>query len=108
DAAWVPEPWASRLVAEAGAHIVLEESSLWPGGRFTTTNVIARRAFLEANPDLVKRFLKAHRELTAWLNANPEEGARVVNDGIKRLTGKPLPAEVLQQEWHRVVFTTDP
>ncbi|MCE9582000.1 MAG: ABC transporter substrate-binding protein [Planctomycetes bacterium] len=108
DAAWVPEPWGTRLVAEAGGKILFEEKDQWPGGRFTITNVIARRGFLEANKDLVKRFLKAHDDLTAWLNANPEEGAKVVNEGIKRITGKALPPETLRQAWSRVVFTTDP
>ncbi len=108
DAAWVPEPWATRLVAEAGGRILFEEKSQWPGGKFTITNVIARRGFLEANGDLVKRFLEAHDGLTAWLNANPEEGAKVVNDGIRRVTGKALPTETLRQAWSRVEFTTDP
>lgn len=108
DAAWVPEPWATRLVAEAGGKILFEEKSRWPGAQFTITNVIARRAFLEANRDLVKRFLEAHDGLTAWLNANPDEAVQLVNDGIKRITGKALPPDTLRQAWSRVVFTTDP
>jgi NitT/TauT family transport system substrate-binding protein len=108
DAAWVPEPWATRLVAEAGGKLLFEEKTLWPGGQFITTNVIARRAFLDANRDLVKRFLRAHDELTAWLNAEPEAASKAVNDGIKRITGKSLPPDVLKVAWSRVVFTTDP
>lgn len=108
DAAWVPEPWASRLVAEAGARILFEEKTLWPGRKFTTTTVIARRAFLDANRDIVKRFLGAHEALTAWVNANPDEARRLVNEGLKRLTGKALAPDVLRQAWDRVVFTTDP
>ena len=30
DAAWAPEPWASRLVHDAGGKIFLDERSLWP------------------------------------------------------------------------------
>jgi len=32
DGAWVPEPWASRLVLEGGGRVLLDESSLWPRG----------------------------------------------------------------------------
>lgn len=108
DAAWVPEPWAARLVAEAGGTILFEEKSLWPQARFTITNVIARRAFLDANRGLVAKFLEAHDALTAWLNERPEEAAEAVNDGIRRITGKAMPPDVLRQAWGRVVFTTDP
>jgi NitT/TauT family transport system substrate-binding protein len=33
DGAWVPEPWASRLVLEGGGTVLVDEKSLWPGGR---------------------------------------------------------------------------
>ncbi|NEC92947.1 ABC transporter substrate-binding protein, partial [Streptomyces sp. SID12501] len=39
DGAWVPEPTASKLVAEGG-RVLLDERDLWPGGRFVITNVI--------------------------------------------------------------------
>ena len=32
DAAWAPEPWAARLVHEAGGQIMLDERDLWPTG----------------------------------------------------------------------------
>src|SRR5437867_1988862 len=34
DAAWAPEPWGSRLIAEAGAKKIAEEKDLWPRKRF--------------------------------------------------------------------------
>jgi NitT/TauT family transport system substrate-binding protein len=108
DAAWVPEPWASRLVAEAGGTILFEEKDRWPARRFASTLVVARRAFHEANRDLMKRFLAAHDALTSWLNENPDEAASVVNAGIRRMTGTALPEHVLRAAWGRVVFTTDP
>lgn len=32
DGAWVPEPWATRLVAEGGGKVLVDERSLWPNG----------------------------------------------------------------------------
>jgi NitT/TauT family transport system substrate-binding protein len=108
DAAWVPEPWATRLVLEGRGRRLFDERTLWPAGRFTTTHVIARRAFLEANPGLVRQFLRAHDALTAWIAAHPEAAQDQVNRGIGRLTGRELPAELLREAWSRIEFTTDP
>ena len=32
DGAWVPEPWATRLIQEAGGEVFLDERELWPDG----------------------------------------------------------------------------
>ena len=37
DGAWVPEPWGTRLVNEAGGRILIDERTLWPpDGKFVT------------------------------------------------------------------------
>jgi len=38
---WLPEPWSSRLV-DAGAKVLVDEKSLWPKGRFVTTQLVVR------------------------------------------------------------------
>ncbi|TLZ75421.1 MAG: ABC transporter substrate-binding protein [Methanobacteriota archaeon] len=57
DGAWVPEPWASRLVLEAGGKVFLDERSLWPNGRFVTTQLVTTKRYLDTHRDIVKRFL---------------------------------------------------
>ena len=108
DAAWVPEPWAARLQIEAKANLVVDERDLWPGGQFTTTVVVVSTDYLQKHPATVEAFLQAHVAEIAWLNANPDEGQKVVNDELKRLTGKALSADVLKLAWQRVRFTDDP
>src|ERR671928_845672 len=46
DGAWVPEPWATRLVKEANGRIFLDERSIWPDGKFITANVAANTDYL--------------------------------------------------------------
>ncbi|MBI3909827.1 MAG: ABC transporter substrate-binding protein [Armatimonadetes bacterium] len=108
DAAWVPEPWAARLVKEAGARLVVDERDLWPGRQFTTTVVVVRTAFLEQHAPLVEALLQGHLHSIDWLQQHPDEGQTVVNAELKRLTSKELPAEVLREAWSRVEFTADP
>ncbi len=108
DAAWVPEPWASRLVHQGTGQVIAEERDLWPNREFVLTNVIARRQFLEENPDLVKRFLGAHVQITRELAADAGRFVPVINSELKRLTTKNLPEPVLRNALKHVLFTTDP
>jgi NitT/TauT family transport system substrate-binding protein len=108
DAAWVPEPWASRLKDEAGAKTVVDERQLWPGGRFTTTVLVARRAFEEAHPDAVRAFLRSHLGTIAWMHSHEAEAKLAVNGELKRLSGKALKTKILDEAWSHVDFTGDP
>ena len=36
DGAWLPEPWVSRLILDAGAHVLVDEADLWADGEFPT------------------------------------------------------------------------
>ena len=108
DGAWVPEPWASRLVVDGGGEILVDERTLWPGGDFVTAHVIVSTKFLRENPDLVRRWLDAHVAVTAWELAHPGEAKAILNEEIAKLTGKKLPDAVLAQAWERMRPTWDP
>ena len=107
DAAWVPEPWLSRLAHDTGGSIVLDERTLWKDGQFTTTVLVTRRAYLAKNRPEVEAIVKAHRKVVTWIVANPKEAQEVVNAELKRLTTKPLAQEILAEAWNRMSFTTD-
>lgn len=106
--AWVPEPWATRLVLDAGGKVFLDERTLWPNGDFVTTQVIVRREFLHQYPSTVKKILEAHLDATVWANKNLAEARSVVNDGIKKATSAALPKEVIDTAWGNMRLTYDP
>lgn len=108
DGAWVPEPWASRLIVEGNGQLFLDERDLWPDGEFVTAHVIVSTPFLKAHPDLVKAWLRAHVEVTQWETANPDQAKQIANEEIKRLTGKALATGVLDGAWSRLRITYDP
>ena len=108
DGAWAPEPWASRLIHEAGGRLFFDERNLWPFGQFVTTHLIVRTKFLREHRGLVKRWVQAHVELTEWINRNLPEAKRVLNQEIKRETGKALPVSVLDDSFSRLRVTYDP
>jgi NitT/TauT family transport system substrate-binding protein len=106
--AWVPEPWATRLVLEGGGKVLVDERSLWRDGRFVTTHVIVRTAFLAEHPDLVVAVLRAHVRAVDFANAEPARARELVNAGIAKVTGKALPAAVIEGAWQNLAFTVDP
>lgn len=108
DAAWAPEPWASRLVHEAGGRVLVDERTLWPNGQFLTTELIVSTKFLQSHPDLVKAWLKAHVDLTDWINANAPQARQILNQQIQKETGKPLATGVLDDAFSRLQVTYDP
>jgi NitT/TauT family transport system substrate-binding protein len=106
--AWVPEPWVSRLVRDAGAKVLVDERTLWPGGRFVTTHIIARTAWLEANPDLVDRLLDAHLDALQVIEREPAKAREAVSARIGKITGQPIPLPLLEAAWPNLEFTVDP
>lgn len=108
DGAWVPEPWVSRLVIEGGGKVLVDEKSLWPGGKFVTTHLVVATTFLKQHPDAVKRLLEGQVEANAFVNDHPEEAQQLVNAGIEKLTGKKLADATIQAAWRNLTFTNDP
>jgi sulfonate transport system substrate-binding protein len=108
DAAWVPEPWATRLQLEGDGSVLVDEKTLWPGGKFVTTHVIVRTDFLKDHPDVVEKFLKGHEKAVEFATDHADEAKTVVNDAIKELTGKALAANIIDAAWKNLSFTVDP
>ena len=109
DAAWVPEPWVTRLEKEAGAKVITDERTLWSQGKFSTAVVVVRAAFLKEHPDLVAKFLTAHKSAIFAINAKPEEARKVIGTRIKELNrGKGIPEDVLKTALSRTEITADP
>lgn len=107
DGAWVPEPTASKLVAEGGK-VLLDEKTLWPDGKFAITNIIVSQKFLTEHPKAVEAVLKASVETNKWINANPDEAKASANKQLEVDSGKALPAEVLDPAWKSIDFVNDP
>jgi len=108
DAAWAPEPWATRLVREGNGRLFLDERDLWPQGQFVVTDLIVSTKFLREHPDLVKNWIRAHVELTDWINGHLSEAKSLLNQQIQKETGKALPAGVLDEAFGRLEITYDP
>ncbi|MEU4033954.1 aliphatic sulfonate ABC transporter substrate-binding protein [Streptomyces collinus] len=107
DGAWVPEPTASKLVAEGGK-VLLDESALWPDKKFVITNIVVSQKFLQQHPKAVEAVLKASVETNRWINAHPDRAKAAANKQLGIDSGKELPADVLDPAWKSIRITDDP
>jgi len=108
DGAWLPEPWASRLVLEAGAKTLVDEKTLWPDEKFQTTILISSRQFLADHPETINALIKGEVAETEAIEADPAKAQTELNTAIGELTGKPLADNTIQAAFANIEPTWDP
>ena len=102
DGAWVPEPWTTRLIDEAGGALLLDERDLWPGRRFPATVLVVTRSLAAEHPELVARLMTAHLATVRWMKAHPAESQQLVDAGLQKWARKKLPPQILAEAWSHV------
>lgn len=108
DGAWVPEPWASRLVIEAGAKVLLDEKELWPNGNFVTTHIIANRDFLRKYPGTVRSILQANLDAIEFASNNKAAAQDAVQAQLLKWTTRKLGDAVIARAWENIKLTANP
>lgn len=110
DGAWTIEPWVSILKLSANASVYLDESSLWPetNGKYVTTHLVSSKKFMDAHPDIIKKWVQAHVELTEWINSNPREAKELFSKELEKITNVPVKTMVLDNAWKNIELTYDP
>ena len=106
--AWVPEPWASRLVLDGGGHVLVDERSLWPRGAFATTVLVVRTDYLAAHPQTIRELIDGQLAANAWITANPQRAQQLVESRVAALTGVKLEPAVLSRAWGEESVSNDP
>jgi NitT/TauT family transport system substrate-binding protein len=108
DGAWLPEPWGAKLIKEANAKVLVDERDLWPNGQFVTAHIIARTDYIERNPDIIKKILEAHIDMTSWINDNTDEALQIFNAELNKLMGQTIPEDEFREGISRIELTYDP
>ncbi|BDV32216.1 ABC transporter substrate-binding protein [Microbacterium terricola] len=108
DGAWLPEPWASRLILEGGAHVLVDEADLWEDGAFPTTVLLVNADFLAEHPETVAELVAANDEAITWIEANAEDASAAINAQLEVDAGKPLADDVLARALENVTFSVNP
>ncbi len=108
DGAWTVEPWMARLELEGGGELFLDEKTLWPDGKYVTTHLVVSKAYLKQNTPIIRNLIAALVEVTQQINSDKAAAVPILNDQLKKETGKTMKDEVMQKAINRVEFTWDP
>jgi NitT/TauT family transport system substrate-binding protein len=104
---WEPAPYDAEMVADGGK-VLVNEASLWPGGKFVTTNLVVTQSFLKAHASVVSNLLKGQVESVKYINANTSAAETAANAELTTLLGKGLKSSALAASFKEITFTNDP
>jgi len=91
-------PPGSKLLAEGGVHFLPGLSDAEVLGISQIGGWAMREDYIEAHPDVVKRFIAALKEGYVWSNAHPDSAAAIVT----RRNGVPQEYRKYQRIWRHV------
>lgn len=101
DGVWTVEPWVSRLEREAGGKVLVEQS------QDSVTVLVSGVKFVKTKSEVARKFVQAHRELTEWILAHPEEAKKMVLEELAVETQAKVSAELIAQAWKRIMLRPD-
>ena len=101
DAAWTVEPWTTRLELEAGAQVLVDD-------RETNVTLLASStAFASEKPDLARKLVAAHKELTQWIKDHPAEAQALIKAELTELMKSEPKDELITKALSRIVVTDE-
>ncbi len=104
---WEPAPYDAEMIADGG-HALVNEASLWPGGQFVTTELVATQSYISSNPTVISDLLKGQIEANSYIAGNQSAAETAANAELASLSGKSLKTPILQGAFGQVTFTNDP
>lgn len=105
-AASAPAPWPS-VARQKGARALLSWKQILDDGKYLQGMAFTTTKFARANPDLIKAFVQAHREVTDKLNADRARGDTQVLAAWEKVTGNTLKPDVARAAFQTITFTND-
>lgn len=103
----VPEPWASQLVKDVGAKIIVDSSKISYGKTLPNTILVSSGKKISADKDLIEKIVKAQDEAIAFIGDNPEEAKEITIKAIKDITKQELDKDVIDNAWENIRFTSE-
>jgi NitT/TauT family transport system substrate-binding protein len=108
DAAWEPEPYPSLLQSKGLATEFVNERTLWPNGRFPTTELLVTGAYADAHPDVVKRLVQANFDAVQFVRTNEDRAKELATRELGMLGAPALSPSALDRAWSQLTFSFDP
>jgi NitT/TauT family transport system substrate-binding protein len=104
---WETPPLDAEMTA-AGGQVLVNEASLWPGGRFPTAVLAVTAAYLSAHPSAVSGLIAGQLQAGEFLARSRVSAEAVYQQRMATTESHALPAAVLAGSFAQVAFTDDP
>jgi NitT/TauT family transport system substrate-binding protein len=104
---WEPAPYDAEMVADGG-HVLVNEATLWPQGKFVTTQLVATQSFISEHPSVIGGLLKGQIKANSFIASNQPAAEAAANAELQSLAGKSLKPAILKAAFKEVTFTNDP
>ncbi|GGM41531.1 ABC transporter substrate-binding protein [Paraliobacillus quinghaiensis] len=105
DVAVAPEPWASVLHQEAGAHVIIGADEVSFGQTLPASVLVTSGDMVEQDSEMIQQIVDAHKQAITFINENPEEAKEITITDIEEETGQALSKEVIDGAWGNIGFT---
>ncbi|KQX67296.1 ABC transporter substrate-binding protein [Paenibacillus sp. Root444D2] len=108
DATLVPEPWGTQIEKAGLGKVVVDWKAIPPNnGDYPTVIMVASDKFIALHRDMVKGAIKANRDGIAFIQNSPEQAYDLINNQLKKYSGKGMDKGLIKASLSRLKLTTD-
>lgn len=104
---WEPAPVDAEMAA-AGGRVLVNEASLWPGGRFSTVVLVVTQRFASADPAAVSGLLRGQVQSDDFIATDRTSAEAALGQKLTAVTGSGVAPSVLASSFAQVTLTDDP
>ncbi len=107
DAVAAPAPWPSQAEVKAKARPLVDWKAMLDNGNYLAGSIYTTKAFAQAHPDFIKKFIAANNIITDDLNKDPQKGDDRVLAAWSKVSKKTLSPDIAKKAFATIHFTTD-
>jgi NitT/TauT family transport system substrate-binding protein len=82
DAVFLPHPSPSKIEMDGKGKSVVQSGEMWPN--HACCSLLISGKLIREEPELVEQIIKTHIKATEYVNANPEDAARIFSEKTKQ------------------------
>ncbi|MEY9095332.1 ABC transporter substrate-binding protein [Paenibacillus sp. RC84] len=108
DATLIPEPWGTQMEKEGIGQILVDWDKIPPNnGNYPLTILVASDKFLKDHRDMAKGAIQANIDAINFIKSSPDKSYDLINNQLKKLSGKGLDNELIKAALSRLNLTPD-
>ena len=102
-----PAPWPSQIEKSGDGRALLDSKQILNNGDYLAGVAFTTKKFADANPQLIAKFVAAHKQITDELNKDRVSGDARVLAAWSKVTKKKLDPAVAKAAFATITFTSE-